>query len=144
MGHAPFSVPYVIANVLCRLSAAPTPTATVWMPASKSTALQLGTGADSALRVRSAQNDVQEFHPYVFQIFAQLIETRPAPLPAAYMAIFPPLLSPLFWERPGNVPALVRLLQARYRPEMILFKMNISCPHCVDLQNVIMIGDPQP
>ena len=61
----------------------------------------------------SAQNDVQEFHPYVFQIFAQLIETRPAPLPPAYMAIFPPLLSPLFWERPGNVPALVRLLQAR-------------------------------
>jgi len=61
----------------------------------------------------SSQNDVQEFHPYVFQIFAQLIETRPAPLPPAYMAIFPPLLSPLFWERPGNVPALVRLLQAR-------------------------------
>ena len=49
----------------------------------------------------------------MFQIFAQLIETRPAPLPAAYMAIFPPLLSPQFWERPGNVPALVRLLQAR-------------------------------
>ena len=59
------------------------------------------------------QEDVQEFHPYVFQIFAQLIETRPAPLPASYMAIFPPLLSPLFWERPGNVPALVRLLQVR-------------------------------
>ena len=60
------------------------------------------------------QNDVQEFHPYVFQIFAQLIETRPPPLPPAYMAIFPPLLSPLFWERPGNVPALVRLLQVCY------------------------------
>jgi hypothetical protein len=63
------------------------------------------------VRFAARQNDVQEFHPYVFQIFAQLIETRPAPLPAAYMAIFPPLLSPLFWERPGNVPALVRLLQ---------------------------------
>ena len=24
----------------------------------------------------------QEFHPYVFQIFAQLIELRPAPQPA--------------------------------------------------------------
>lgn len=54
----------------------------------------------------------QEFHPYVFQIFAQLIELRPAPLPATYMAIFPPLLTPVFWERHGNVPALVRLLRA--------------------------------
>ena len=56
--------------------------------------------------------DAQEFHPYVFQIFAQLIELRPAPLPAMYMGIFPPLLSPVFWERHGNVPALVRLLRA--------------------------------
>eukprot|EP00198_Chlamydomonas_reinhardtii_P002761 XP_001692097.1 cellular apoptosis susceptibility protein [Chlamydomonas reinhardtii] len=57
-------------------------------------------------------NLFQEFHPYVFQIFSQLIELRPAPLPQLYLAIFPPLLSPVFWERSGNVPALVRLLQA--------------------------------
>ena len=49
----------------------------------------------------------------MFQIFAQLIELRAAPLPAVYMQIFPPLLSPVFWERSGNVPALVRLLQVR-------------------------------
>jgi hypothetical protein len=53
----------------------------------------------------------QEFHPYVFQIFAQLIELHPGALPDMYIKIFPPLLSPVFWERPGNVPALVRLLQ---------------------------------
>lgn len=58
------------------------------------------------------QQDVQEFHPYVFQVFAQLIELRSRPLPAIYMQIFPPLLSPVFWERSGNVPALVRLIQA--------------------------------
>lgn len=58
------------------------------------------------------QQDVQEFHPYVFQIFAQLIELRGKPLPQVYMQIFPPLLSPVFWERSGNVPALVRLMQA--------------------------------
>ncbi|KAL6747498.1 Cse1-domain-containing protein [Haematococcus lacustris] len=58
------------------------------------------------------QQDVQEFHPYVFQVFAQLIETRQAPLPAVYLQIFPPLLHPQFWERSGNVPALVRLMQA--------------------------------
>lgn len=28
------------------------------------------------------------------------------------MAVFPPLLSPIFWERSGNVPALTRLLVA--------------------------------
>ena len=59
--------------------------------------------------------DVQEFHPYVFQVFAQLIELRSRPLPAIYMQIFPPLLSPVFWERSGNVPALVRLIQVRER-----------------------------
>jgi exportin-2 (importin alpha re-exporter) len=42
----------------------------------------------------------------------QLLEIRPLPLPLAYMALFPPLLSPVLWERSGNVPALVRLLQA--------------------------------
>jgi exportin-2 (importin alpha re-exporter) len=28
------------------------------------------------------------------------------------MMIFPPLLNPMFWERPGNIPALTRLLVA--------------------------------
>lgn len=35
-----------------------------------------------------------------------------SPVPDAYHAIFPPLLTPTFWERSGNVPALVRLVQA--------------------------------
>ncbi|CAI7733044.1 unnamed protein product [Closterium sp. NIES-53] len=60
--------------------------------------------------------DVHEFAPYAFQLLALLIESRSAPpllpLPAAYMALFPALISPTLWERAGNVPALVRLLQA--------------------------------
>jgi exportin-2 (importin alpha re-exporter) len=28
------------------------------------------------------------------------------------MALFPHLLLPILWERPGNIPPLVRLLQA--------------------------------
>lgn len=56
--------------------------------------------------------DVAEFAPYVFQILSQLVELRPQPLPPSYLVIFPPLLSPVLWERSGNVPALVRLLQA--------------------------------
>ena len=55
---------------------------------------------------------LQEFHPYVFQIFAQLIELHAAnDLPAPYMTLFQPLLTPVFWERPGNVPDLTRLMQ---------------------------------
>lgn len=58
------------------------------------------------------QADCTELAPYVFQVLSQLVEGRPAPLPPTYLALFPPLLAPLLWERPGNVPALVRLLQA--------------------------------
>lgn len=56
--------------------------------------------------------DVAEFLPYIFQILSLLLELRPPPVPPAYMTIYPHLLSPTLWERPGNVPALVRLLQA--------------------------------
>lgn len=55
---------------------------------------------------------LQEFHPYVFQIFSQLIELRQPPLPSTYMDLLRPLLTPTLWERPGNVPALVRLTTA--------------------------------
>jgi exportin-2 (importin alpha re-exporter) len=60
------------------------------------------------------QEDVQEFHPYVFQILAQLIELRSSAtgLPETYLALVPPLLTPTFWERAGNIPALGRLLRA--------------------------------
>jgi exportin-2 (importin alpha re-exporter) len=63
------------------------------------------------------QEDVQEFHPYAFQLFAQLVELRAgtsagASLPETYLQLLPGLLSPIFWERPGNVPALGRLLRA--------------------------------
>ena len=56
--------------------------------------------------------DVGEFLPYVFQILSLLLEIRPSPVPPPYMVIYPLLLTPTLWERQGNVPALVRLLQA--------------------------------
>jgi exportin-2 (importin alpha re-exporter) len=60
------------------------------------------------------QLDVAEFSPYVFQILAQLLEYRPAGagLGDAYSSLLPPLLTAELWDRTGNVPALVRLLQA--------------------------------
>nr|XP_006818921.1 PREDICTED: exportin-2-like [Saccoglossus kowalevskii] len=57
------------------------------------------------------QADVQEFMPYVFQIMSMMLEMH-SDVPEAYMALFPHLLVPVLWERFGNIPALVRLLQA--------------------------------
>lgn len=70
------------------------------------------------------RDDVADFHPYTFQVLAQLVEARPAvpgaggpggppsPLPPAYLSLLSPLLAPAFWERPANVPALARFLRA--------------------------------
>ncbi|KAI5803210.1 Cse1-domain-containing protein [Geopyxis carbonaria] len=58
-------------------------------------------------------NDVTEFIPYVFQLLSLLLESNPkAPLPQKYKDLVAPLLMPTLWESRGNVPALVRLLQA--------------------------------
>jgi exportin-2 (importin alpha re-exporter) len=57
--------------------------------------------------------DVQEFVPYVFQILSLLLEMHTAgQVPGPYMELFPFLLAPVLWERPGNITPLVRLIQA--------------------------------
>eukprot|EP00057_Strongylocentrotus_purpuratus_P012723 XP_011667197.1 PREDICTED: exportin-2 [Strongylocentrotus purpuratus] len=55
--------------------------------------------------------DVQEFIPYIFQLMSMMLESR-TDCPGPYMELFPFLLVPVLWERPGNIPPLVRLLQA--------------------------------
>jgi exportin-2 (importin alpha re-exporter) len=51
--------------------------------------------------------------PYVFQLFAALLEPEPSkPLPAQIQSLIGPILAPPVWEQRGNVPALVRLLSA--------------------------------
>lgn len=51
--------------------------------------------------------------PYVFQLFAALLEANPsATLPEYYQSLIAPILMPVMWESKGNVPALVRLLSA--------------------------------
>lgn len=57
--------------------------------------------------------DVVEFGPYGFQLLAQLLDLHRvtgAPIPPDYLAILPPLFMPVFWERPGYVPALTPLI----------------------------------
>ena len=55
---------------------------------------------------------VAEFVPYVFQVMSLLLEIHTSSIPNSYMALFPHLLQPVLWERTGNIPPLVRLLQA--------------------------------
>ncbi|PYH94234.1 Cse1-domain-containing protein [Aspergillus ellipticus CBS 707.79] len=57
------------------------------------------------------QGDVQEFMPYIFQLFAALLEANPSgTLPDYYQNLIAPILMPVMWESKGNIPALVRLL----------------------------------
>ncbi|KUI61081.1 Importin alpha re-exporter [Cytospora mali] len=57
--------------------------------------------------------DVSEFVPYVFQIFAALLETAPAsPLPANFITLLGLILAPTVWETRGNVPGCARFLAA--------------------------------
>lgn len=60
-----------------------------------------------------AKTNDSEFIPYVFQLLALLLESNPtAPLADNWKNLIAPLMTPALWESRGNVPALVRLLQA--------------------------------
>lgn len=51
--------------------------------------------------------------PYVFQLFAALLEANPsATLPNYYQNLIAPVLMPVMWDSKGNIPALVRLLSS--------------------------------
>lgn len=58
------------------------------------------------------QADIMEFLPYVFQMLSLLMEIRQTigSVPDPYLALLPCLLSPILWERPGNITPLIRLL----------------------------------
>jgi exportin-2 (importin alpha re-exporter) len=59
------------------------------------------------------ENNVEEFAPYVFQLFAALLEANPSgALTSYYQSLFQVIIQPAVWESKGNIPALVRLLTA--------------------------------
>ena len=54
-----------------------------------------------------------EFIPYVFQVLALMLEMHAEnAVSPPYLALFPHLLLPALWSRDGNIPPLIRLLQA--------------------------------
>jgi len=58
------------------------------------------------------EQDITEFIPYSFQLLSLMLELHDQTVPAVYFELFPFLLMPVLWERPGYIPALTRLLQA--------------------------------
>jgi exportin-2 (importin alpha re-exporter) len=59
------------------------------------------------------QEGVEEFAPYVFQLFGALLEANPSgQLTELYQQLLEIVILPQVWESKGNVPALVRLLTA--------------------------------
>lgn len=51
--------------------------------------------------------------PYIFQLFAALLEANPSgTLPNYYQNLIGPILMPVMWDSKGNIPALVRLLSS--------------------------------
>ncbi|KAL1115301.1 hypothetical protein AAG570_007332 [Ranatra chinensis] len=58
------------------------------------------------------QQDVQEFLPYVLQVLSMLLGLRSSgEVPGPYLALYPCLLAPVLWERPGNIRPLASLLR---------------------------------
>jgi len=58
------------------------------------------------------EQDITEFIPYAFQLLSLMLELQDQTVPQVYHELFPFLLMPVLWERPGYIPALTRLLQA--------------------------------
>lgn len=66
--------------------------------------------------------DIDALCPYVYQVLATLLGLRPQGLSAAYLTMFPIILTPALWERVSNVTALAKLLEAYIRkaPDQII------------------------
>lgn len=58
------------------------------------------------------EQDITEFIPYAFQLLSLMLELQDETVPQVYHELFPFILMPVLWERPGYIPALTRLLQA--------------------------------
>lgn len=57
--------------------------------------------------------DITEFIPYALQLLSLMLEFNvDNVIPDVYRDLFPSLLHPILWERPGYIPALTRLFQA--------------------------------
>lgn len=62
---------------------------------------------------KTLTTEFTEFIPFVFQIFALLLELNPtSPVPGDFKVLIEAVLAPGPWETRGNVPALSRFIAA--------------------------------
>jgi exportin-2 (importin alpha re-exporter) len=107
-------------------------------------------------------DSVDEFTPYILQLYAAMVVTNPSPtLSANFQALVQPLLTPSTWDARGKIPASTRLLVnmipkgskqmlAANQVESILIifqklvrtKANES--HAMDLIEAIVLSFPVP
>ncbi|KYQ88883.1 hypothetical protein DLAC_10692 [Tieghemostelium lacteum] len=70
------------------------------------------------------QNDVAEFTPYIFQLLAVLVESaKPENLQNFHSALHI-ITQAVVWKNHGNIPALVRLLQAYLKKDSAFIAQN--------------------
>ena len=71
------------------------------------------------------ESDNQDFMPYIFQLFAGLLEANPAgAIPESFKSLIGPILKVDYWLIRGNVPALVRLLTSLIKRGRAAFVSN--------------------
>ena len=71
------------------------------------------------------ESDNQEFMPYIFQLFAALLEANPTgAIPESFKSLIGPILKVDYWRIRGNVPALVRLLTGLIKRGSAAFVSN--------------------
>ncbi|KAF2647507.1 Cse1-domain-containing protein [Lophiostoma macrostomum CBS 122681] len=87
------------------------------------------------------QEDVEEFAPYVFQLFGALLEANPSgQLTEMYQQLLDIAILPQVWESKGNVPALVRLLTALIpRDVSRILQKNLVEPMLGIFQKLVMV-----
>lgn len=58
----------------------------------------------------------------------QMLDIRAAPLPPAYISIFPNMLIPNIWENTGNIPGLVNFISifTKKQPDEVVKGANLK------------------
>lgn len=106
------------------------------------------------------QADLVEFMPYLLQLYAGLVEFSSDPLLPSYARdLLQVALQPPLWSSPGNVPALLRFIQACLRKESLdypsllppllgvfqtLLGSRVNDLHAFSLFNTIIQTVPRP
>lgn len=78
------------------------------------------------------QENIEEFIPYVLQIFTLLLETRPPPIPtdSVYVSVLlPKLMDASMWQNQGNIPGMVGLINSMEKKALDIMSQPGNLDH---------------